>query len=99
MSTPDSDTEDSDFLAQFEEIVDDSLLSDSARKYVAVHRSGSFKGGKLGRKPDGSIHLFAIDPDFGPLCAAITPPTDPAALKAQEDESREYVRRAKAKKR
>jgi hypothetical protein len=60
-----------------------------------MHRRGSFPNGKLGRKADGSVNLYAVDA-FGPLCAMIRLPTDPAARKKHEDKSKAFIEKARA---
>ncbi len=95
MSGPNSADENTNFIVQFTELTDESVLSEAERKYIAAHREGSFPNGKLGRKSDGSLNLYTIHPRLGPLCAAITLPTDPVALKAKLKEDHDFVEKFK----
>jgi hypothetical protein len=98
MSTRNLRDREAAFLAQFAEITDESFLSEAAKKYIALHRSGSFQKSKIGRKADGSIYLYYFDPVHGPLIAAITLPTDKKARKLIEDDQKRFIDRARAKK-
>jgi hypothetical protein len=94
MSEADEAPEIAAFLAQFTDVKDESILSEAEKQYVATHRKGSLPKGKLGWKADGSLNLYDVN-DFGPICAMIRLPTDPAALAKLEAEQQAFIEKAR----